>query len=62
MDKLGIRVGVNGVEVAPTVSHDNLGEVGLNSIDWAAPMMMQKRSAAEDEVLLCCCFVMVVCL
>ena len=33
MDKLGMRVGANGVSVAPRESHDNLGEVGLNSIE-----------------------------
>ena len=60
VDKLGMRVGVNGDSVAPMESHDNLGEVGLNSIDWAAPtMMMKSAKRSEDDVLLRCCFVMV---
>ena len=53
VDKLGMRVGVNGDRVAPMESHDNLGEVGLNSIDWAAPtMMMKSAKRSEDDVLL----------
>ena len=56
-----MRVGVNGDSVAPMESHDNLGEEGLNSIEWTAPTMMKRRrrSVAEDVLLLCCCCFMV---
>ena len=49
VERPGMRVGVNGVSVAPMESHDNLGDEGLNSIDWAvSPTMMKKRSVAAN--------------